>query len=141
MKLSDIMTRDVEVLSPDDRLDEAARRMKALDVGLMPVCDGDRLLGMLTDRDITVRAVSAGRAPRETAVVDIMTADVVYCFEDQDVEEAARLMHDAQIRRLPILNRNKRLTGIVALADLAVRTGDDQLSGRVLAGVSQPARH
>jgi len=140
MKLHDIMTREVEVVSPDDSLEDAARRMKELDVGLMPVCDGQRLVGMLTDRDITVRAVAEGRDPRKTRVSPVMTAEVVYCFEDQDVEDAARLMNDRQIRRLPILDRSKRLTGIVALGDLAVRTRDEELSGRVLEGVSEPAR-
>jgi CBS domain-containing protein len=93
---------------------------------------------MLTDRDIIVRAVAEGRDPRETRVSDVMTPDVRYCFEDQDVEEAARVMNDLQIRRLPILNRSKRLVGIVSLGDLAVRTGNTALSGQALEGVSEP---
>ena len=138
MKLSEIMTRDVEVLAPEGMLDEAARRMKELDVGMMPVCDGERIVGMLTDRDIVVRAVAAGADSCRTPVRQAMTPDVYYCFEDQDVEDAAQLMRAEQIRRLPIVDRDKRLTGIVALGDLAVRTHDEQLAGRVLEGVSEP---
>lgn len=140
MKLSEIMTRDVEVLASDGMLDQAARRMKDLDVGTMPVCDGERLVGMLTDRDIVIRAVAAGADSRRTRVRDAMTPEVCYCYEDQDIEEAAELMHDEQIRRLPIVNRDMRLTGIVALGDLAVRTHDEHLAGHVLEGISEPAR-
>jgi CBS domain-containing protein len=140
MKLQDIMTRDVEVLDPNGMLDQAARRMKDLDVGTMPVCDGERLIGMLTDRDIVVRAVAAGADPRRTPVRDAMTPNLRYCFDDQEVEEAAQLMRDEQIRRLPIVNRDKRLTGIVSLGDLAVRTGDEHLAGHVLERVSEPTR-
>src|SRR5438093_4669224 len=125
MQLKDVMTRRVEVVHPDDTLATAAEKMKSLDVGPMPVCDGERLVGMLTDRDITVRATAAGRDPKTTRVRDVMTPEVAYCFEDQDTNEAARIMEQRQIRRLVILNRDKRLVGIVSLGDLAVTTQDE----------------
>ena len=140
MQLKDIMTRDVEVVRPDATLQEAAGRMKALDVGVIPVCDGEHLMGMLTDRDITVRATAAGRDPRTTHVRDVMTPDVVYCFEDQAVTEAQRLMQERQIRRLLILNRDKRLAGVVSLGDLAVKARADKVGGAVLERVSEPAQ-
>ena len=112
--------------------------MSHRDVGPLPVCDGDRLIGMLTDRDITVRAVAAGRDPRMTHVRDIMTLDVVYGFEDQDVEDAARLMEQYQIRRLPVLNRSQQLVGMVALGDLAVHAGTRPVAAEVLEQVSEP---
>lgn len=139
MQLKDVMTRGVEVVPPDTTLKEAAEKMRKLDVGPLPVCDGERLLGMLTDRDITVRAVAEGRNPTATKVREVMTPDIIYCFEDQDVREAARLMEKHQIRRLPILSRDKRLVGIVSLGDLAVGTGDQKLAGKVLEQVSEPA--
>ncbi|MEW6296415.1 MAG: CBS domain-containing protein [Thermodesulfobacteriota bacterium] len=139
MQLKEIMTQGVDVISPDATLQEAAAKMKTLDVGPLPVCDGDRLVGMLTDRDIAVRAVAEGRDPTTTPVREVMTPEVIYCFEDQSVEEAAKLMEEKQIRRLPILNRNKWLVGIVSLGDLAVGTGDQQLAGEVLEQVSEPA--
>jgi CBS domain-containing protein len=140
MKLKDIMTREVEVVRPDSTLQEAATKMKGIDVGPMPVCDGDRLVGMLTDRDITVRAVAEGCDPKSTKVRDVMTPDVFWCFEDQDVRDAAKLMQDKQIRRLIVLNRDKRLTGIVALGDIAVDTRDTGLAGRTVEGISEPSQ-
>jgi len=140
MQIKEIMTRNVEVVHPDRPLQEAAAKMEALNVGVLPVCDGERLVGMITDRDMTVRATAIGGAPATTRVADAMTPDVVYCFEDQDVTEAALLMEEHQIRRLPILSRDKRLVGIVALGDLAVKTKDDRLSGDVTEEVSKPAR-
>jgi CBS domain-containing protein len=140
MHLKDVMTRDVEVVRPDATLQEAAGRMKALDVGVIPVCDGEHLMGMLTDRDITVRATAAGRDPRTTHVRDVMTPDVVYCFEDQDVTEAQRLMQERQIRRLLILTSDMRLAGVVSLGDLAVKAGADKVGGAVLERVSEPAQ-
>ncbi len=139
MQLKDIMTRDVEVVSPDATLKEAAEKMKSLDVGVIPVCDGERLVGMLTDRDITIRATAEGRDPNTTKVSETMTPDVAYCYEDQDIAAAALIMEERQIRRLPILSRDKRVVGIVALGDLAVDTGDEELSGEVLEEVSRPA--
>jgi CBS domain-containing protein len=137
------MTLHVEVIHPDATLHEAAEKMKSLDVGPIPVCDGDRLVGMVTDRDITVRATAEGRDPNTTRVRDVMTPDIIYCFEDQDVEEAARIMGEQQIRRLVVLNRDKRLVGIVSLGDLAVYTDQDDMGAEelseTLSGVSEPS--
>jgi CBS domain-containing protein len=140
MQLKDIMTPKVEVISPEATIQEAAQKMSQLDVGPLPVCDGEQLVGMLTDRDIAVRAVAEGCDPTTTMVREAMTPDLVYCFEDQAIQEAARLMEQYQIRRLPILNRNKRLVGIVSLGDLAVSTSDQPLAGEVLEQVSEPAK-
>ena len=139
MQLKEIMTHGVDVIPPDATVKEAAEKMKKLDVGPMPVCDGERLVGILTDRDITIRAVAEGRDPSMTKVRDVMTPEIVYCFEDQDVKDAAILMEEKQIRRLPILNHNKWLVGIVSLGDLAVGTGDQKLAGEALERISEPA--
>lgn len=140
MKLKDIMTPKVECVRPDDSLQNAARRMKELDVGMVPVCaDNDKVVGTLTDRDITIRATAEGLDPKTARVRDVMTEDVVWLFEDQDVEEAARLMRERQIRRLLVMNRDKRLVGIVSLGDLATETGDKQKAGEVLQDVSEPS--
>jgi CBS domain-containing protein len=139
MKVQEIMTRGVECVGPNDNLADAARKMRDLDVGSLPVCDNDRLVGMITDRDITVRATAGDCNPSGTCVRDTMTPNIVYCFDDQDVTEAADLMEANQIRRLVVLNRDKRLVGIVALGDLAVKTGNDELSGEALEQVSEPA--
>ena len=139
MQVKNVMTRGVECVSPDATLQEAARKMRDLDVGPLPVCDNDRLAGMLTDRDITVRAVAEGRDPRAAKVRDAMSAGIDYCFEEDDVEQAARLMRERQVRRLAVLNRDKRLVGILSLGDLAVETGGDEVAGKTLERVSQPA--
>jgi CBS domain-containing protein len=139
MELRDIMTRDVEVVSASASLKEAAGKMKSLDVGLMPVCDGDRLQGILTDRDITIRATADGRDPKKTKVSDVMSTDLAYCLEEQEVEEAISLMEARQIRRIPILNQDKRLVGIVSLADIAIHVRDRDLSGETLEEISEPA--
>jgi CBS domain-containing protein len=139
MELRDIMTRNVEVVSGDATLKEAATMMKALDVGFIPVCDGNRLKGILTDRDITIRATADGRDPTKTKVADVMSTDIAYCLEDQEVEDAVSLMEARQIRRLPVLNRDKCLIGIVSLGDIAVHTGDTDMAGETLQEISQPA--
>lgn len=140
MQIKQVMTRNVEVIRPDTSLQKAAAQMKDLDVGSLPVCDGKRLQGMLTDRDITIRAVASGMDTQQTNASDIMTAEIFYCYDDQEVEEAAIVMEEQQIRRLPIVNRDKELVGIVALGDLAVDAGDDEMSGEVLEEISQPAK-
>jgi len=139
MLLKEIMTRDVEVANSGDFLKQAAAKMKALDVGVLPVCDGGRLAGILTDRDITIRATAAGRNPNKTKVTEVMSTDLVYCLEDQEVEEAVSVMEARQIRRLPVLDEKKRVVGIVSLADIAVHTGDRDLAGETLQEVSKPA--
>jgi len=139
MQLKNVMTRDVEVVRPDASVQDAAAKMKRLDVGPLPVCDGKRVLGMVTDRDITIRAVAEGRDPKATTVQEVMTDEVIYCYEDQDAEDAARLMAEKQVRRLLVLDRDKNLVGIVSLGDLAVDTADPIRAGETLERVSQPA--
>ena len=139
MQLKEVMTRNVEVIGPEATLEDAASRMDALDIGPLPVCENDRLVGMITDRDITVRSTAMGEDPKTTHVRDAMSKDVLYCQEDDDVRDASRLMERKQVRRLPVLNREHRLVGIVSLGDLAVWTRDEQLSGEVLQQVSEPA--
>jgi CBS domain-containing protein len=140
MRLRDIMTRNVEDIAPQTTLKEAAQKMKSLDVGALPVCQNDQIIGMLTDRDITVRAVADGRDPKTTRASDAMTAQIIWCYEDDDVGEAARLMEEKRIRRLVVCDRNKRPVGIVSLGDLAIRMPGDHLSSEVLEQVSEPAQ-
>ncbi len=139
MHVSEIMTRRAECTRSDATLQDAAERMRCLDVGALPVCDNDRLVGMLTDRDICVRSVSAGHDPIRDRVRDAMTPEIVYCFEEDDITEATHLMKENQIRRLPVLNDARRLVGIVSLGDLAVETGNKQLVGSALEAISEPA--
>jgi CBS domain-containing protein/sporulation protein YlmC with PRC-barrel domain len=139
IQVKDIMTRNVEVVHPEGSLREAAQKMATLDVGMLPVCSGDQLVGMLTDRDITVRATAEGRDPKTTRVHEVMTPEVVYVSEDDDVSEAARIMTEQQIRRLVVLDQSKQLAGIISLGDLAVHTGDIQQAGQTLEGVSEPS--
>lgn len=138
MQVSEVMTPDVEVVSPDLPLGDAARTMRNLDVGCLPVGENDRLVGMLTDRDIVIRAVADSRDPDRTSVRDCMSTDIVWCFDDSDVEEVAAMMEREQIRRLPVVNRDKRLVGIVSLGDVSTRTGNRQLAGEITREVSQP---
>jgi CBS domain-containing protein len=138
MQLREIMTARAETVPPDATLSHVAKRMKELDVGSLPVCDGERLCGIITDRDIAIRAVADGRDPQRTHVRDAMTDDVCYCYDDQDFEEAASLMKQRQIRRLPVLNRDRRLVGIVSLGDVMLKGDDDDLAAETVAGVSQP---
>jgi len=119
VQVGQAMSRDVEAVRPDHTLEEAAETMRRCDVGPLPVCEGDRLVGMITDRDIILRSVAQGEDPSRDLVRDVMTTEVIACFEDQDVAEAARLMQDKQIGQLPVLSRNRRLVGIVTLGDLA----------------------
>jgi CBS domain-containing protein len=138
MRVKDVMTENPQVVRPQTSLKEVAETMKSLDVGVLPVCDNDRLVGMITDRDIVVRAEAEGLSP--SAVVDqAMTPDVTFCFEEDDLDSAVKLMEDKQIRRLPVLNTEHRLVGIVSLGDLAV-SGDQQTAGEVLERVSEPAK-
>ncbi len=140
MLVKEVMTRNVECISPDDTIQTAARKMRDLNVGPLPVCgENDRLVGMVTDRDITVRATAEGRDPTRTPIRDVMTPDVVYVFEDQDARDAADTMATRQIRRVLVLNRAERLTGIVSMADLAVDAGKETRSGDTLRHVSEPA--
>jgi CBS domain-containing protein len=123
MPLKEVMTPGGEVMAPEASISEAAAKMRYLDIGPLPVCDGERLVGMLTDRDITVRAVAAGRDSLTTQGREVMTPDVVYGFDDQEGQDAARLMAQHQMRRFLVLNRRQQLVGMVALGDLAVHAG------------------
>ena len=129
------MTPYVRCVQSDVTLVEAAVVMRDMDVGALPICEGGRLVGMLTDRDIALRAVAECRDPRWTMVKDVMSPGVVYIYADQEVEDAAELMERKQVRRLPVLNREKRLVGIVSLGDVAINTSNE-LSGEALRGVS-----
>jgi CBS domain-containing protein len=137
MKISDVMSRDVTVANPGDSIQSVAQRMASEDVGALPVCDGRRLQGMVTDRDITIRAVAQGR-DINTSIAEVMSPDIEFCFEDDDLEDVADKMADRQIRRIPVVDRDRNLIGIVALADVA-RTKKDKLSGDTLEDISQPS--
>ena len=138
MKLSEIMTREVEIIQPDDTLQAAAQKMRDRDIGFLPVCDGESLMGVLSDRDLTIRALADGMDINVMLGRDLMTTPAIYCFDDQDVKEAAKIMEENQIRRLVVLSRDdKRLVGVVSLGDLA-KNGITDLSGQVLQKVSEP---
>jgi len=137
MKVSECMTRDVKIARPEQTIQEAARLMREIDAGLLPVGDNDKLVGMLTDRDIAVRAVADGKAPL-TPVREVMTKDVKYVFEDEDIKNATRSMADQQVRRLPVVNRDKRLVGIISLADLAISKAGNGAAARALHGIARP---
>jgi CBS domain-containing protein len=137
MQLRDVMTTGVQLTDPAMRLKDAAVLMREGDFGLLPVGENDRLVGTITDRDITIRAVAEGKDPSTTTVREAMSQGVRYCFEDQTLEEAADLMSQAQVRRLPILDRDKRLVGIVALADLANETRASGSASHALSGISR----
>ena len=137
MKVAECMSRDVQTVSPEQPIREAAQFMLRADAGSMPVCDGERLVGMVTDRDIAVRAVAEGRGP-DTPVRDAMTDHVDYCFEDDEVEDVAMKMSDAQVRRFPVLSRDdRRLVGIVSLGDLS-RSDQGESAGVALGGITDP---
>ena len=135
MKISKAMTKDVKIASPTQTIKQAAQAMAELDVGSLPVGENDRLVGIITDRDIAVRAIAQGKGP-ETQVRDVMSTDVKYCFEDEDLEEVAENMGDIKVRRLPVLNGEKRLVGIVSLGDIARR--DDGSAGDAIRAISEP---
>lgn len=135
MKIRDAMTRDVKLVTPGQTIREAARLMAEIDAGSLPVTDNDRLVGMLTDRDIAVRAVAEGKSP-DTKVTEVMTKEVLYCYEDEDLEEVSHNMGDVKVRRMPVVNRDKRLVGIVSLGDLS--KSDDLHAGEAMSQITQP---
>ena len=136
MLVREIMTRDVCVASPDDNLKHAAAAMERDNLGILPVRENDRLVGMLTDRDITVRAVARGLSPEQCTVREIMSKVVKFVHDEATVEDAARLMSQSQVRRLPVLDRNQGLVGIISLADVAIN--DPKPAGVALTSISQP---
>lgn len=137
MKVSEAMTREVRLARPDQSIREVAQLMSELDIGAVPVEENDRLVGMITDRDIAVRAIAEGRGP-DTKVSEVMTSDIKYCFDDQSIDEVTRNMGDLQVRRLPVVNRDKRLVGILSLGDLAVEQRWADEAGEALSQISQP---
>jgi CBS domain-containing protein len=136
MQVRDAMSDDVQIASPNQSIRDAAILMAKIDAGVLPVGENDRLVGMITDRDIAVRAIALGKGP-DTKVRDVMSADVKYCFENDDVGEVAQNMADIKVRRLPVLNESKRLVGIVSLGDLAVADGPAN-AGEALCSISEP---
>ena len=136
MKVCDCMSRDVQIASPDQSIREAAQMMARIDSGVLPVGDNDRLVGVITDRDIAIRAVAEGKPPT-TEVGDVMSHEVLYCFDDQNLEDIAQNMADMKVRRMPVVNRDKRLVGIISLGDLA-RKEDAGTTGHAISEISEP---
>jgi len=139
MQVKEIMTCNVETISSDANLVEAARKMQSLEVGAMPVWENARLVGMNTDRDITIRGVAEEKSPLSTSVKEIMTSDVCCCFEEDDIHEAARMMEERSIHRLLVVNSNNDPIGFVSLSDFAVKSHDEHLTYEVLERISEPA--
>jgi CBS domain-containing protein len=137
MQVRELMSSDIEVIAPDTTIQDAARRMRDADVGALPVGDNDQLIGIITDRDIVVRGVAEGKADGNATVRDVLTDDLTFCFEEDDVGDAANLMADRQVRRLPVLSADKKLVGMVALADISRR--DVDAGGAALGDISQPS--
>jgi CBS domain-containing protein len=138
MKIEDVMTADVSYVGPDTTIAEIARKMRDADIGATPVVEDDRLIGMVTDRDIVVRVVAAARDPSTSKARDAMSPGILYCFADDSIEAVLENMGDQQIRRLPVVNRDKRLVGVVSLGDLSL-TGKRRAAGEALQEISQPA--
>jgi CBS domain-containing protein len=139
-QIRDVMTRDVRTVQPETSLRVAAQCMEELNIGVLPVCDGERLVGMVTDRDITVRGVAQGKLADECTVAEVMSASVRSCQEDQDVDDVLDEMSDVQIRRLPVVDHQKRLVGIVSLGDLSERGGEQRRVAEALRGISSPSQ-
>jgi len=135
MKVCDCMSRDVQIANPNQSIREAAQMMARIDSGVLPVGDNDRLVGVITDRDITIRAVAEGKAPT-TKVGEVMSHEVLYCFEDQDLEDIAQNMAEMKVRRMPVVNRDKRLVGIISLGDVA-RREDARTTGQAVSDISE----
>ena len=136
MQVSEAMSSDVNIATPQQTIREAAQMMSEIDAGAIPVGENDRLVGMITDRDIAVRAVAAGKGP-DTPIREVMSTEVKYCFADDDLEEVAHNMADIKLRRLPVLNEKKRLVGIISLCDIALAEGPDP-AVQALCGISEP---
>jgi len=135
MRICDCMTSQVRIASPDQTIKEAAKIMADIDAGVLPVCENDRLVGIITDRDIAIRGVAEGKGP-DAKVREIMSKEVKYCFEDEDIDDVLENMGDLQVRRLPVLSREKRLVGIVSLGDLAGNEAEE--AGEALSSISRP---
>lgn len=138
MKVNEIMTAEVQVIRPETNLQEAAQFMRSLGVGALPVCDGNKIVGMLTDRDIVVRGVADGMDLTATTAADCMTEKISYCFDDEDLEQAQLQMQEKQLRRLPVVNRDKKLVGIISIGDLAIKVDEPTKLGRTIQEISEP---
>jgi CBS domain-containing protein len=136
MKVADVMTRQVELTSPEATIQEVARTMAEIDAGILPVQDNDRLVGMITDRDIAIRGVAQGKGP-DAKVREVMTAEVKYCFEDEDLDGVVKNMAEIKVQRLPVMSRDKRLVGIVSLGDIAIQ-GDSNTTDTAVTGIKEP---
>ena len=139
VQISEVMTRGVRTLAPSDTVVMAAQAMDELDIGVIPVCEGDRLIGVVTDRDIVVRGIAQGRPVENIALNDVMSADVRSCYEDQSIDEVLEQMRDAQIRRIPVLDHDEHLVGMVSLGDVAVKGDGGDGTSQALEDISQPA--
>lgn len=135
MLVSEAMSRDVKLAQPGQTIREAAKIMSEIDSGAVPVQENDRLVGMITDRDIAIRAIAAGKGP-DTPVREVMSQEIKYCFDDENVDHVAKNMAELQVRRLPVVNREKRLVGIISLGDLAVK--ETRSAAKAVSGVSKP---
>lgn len=135
MNVREAMTSDVCIANPEQTICEAACMMADIDAGALPVGENDRLVGMITDRDIAIRAVAQGRSA-DAKIRDVMSKEVLYCFEDEDLDDVARKMSDAKVRRLPVLNRDKRLVGILSIGDLVLHE-DSKTAGETIAHISE----
>jgi CBS domain-containing protein len=138
MKIADIMSSDVQLASPDETIQAVAKKMAHADIGFLPVGENDKLVGMITDRDIALRAVALGKDPKKTKVRDVMTERVLYCSDSEAVEDAAENMAELGIRRLPIVDDSKRLVGVVSIGDIALRH-KASVAGDALESVCKPA--
>jgi CBS domain-containing protein len=139
MQIKEAMCTNFKIIKPQTTLKEAAQAMRECDCGYLPVGENDRLTGAVTDRDITIRAISDGLDPNTTTVSDIMTEKVVYCFEEDDIDSAAQTMKDKQIRRLVVLNKDKRMTGVLTVGDIARVCHDHKLTGSIENEVAKAA--
>jgi CBS domain-containing protein len=139
MKVQEIMTRDIEYIDPETSIGKAAEIMRDLNIGFLPVCENDRLVGTVTDRDITIQSVAQGRDPGDAVVREIMNPQIFYRYEDDDVGEIARYMQEEEVRRMLILNRDKRLVGVVSIGDIARASGKKHLAGETLGHITEAA--
>ncbi|HKU87269.1 MAG TPA: CBS domain-containing protein [Casimicrobiaceae bacterium] len=137
MQLKDVMSRDVKLVTPETTIREAAQQMRDGDFGMLPVAENDRMIGAISDRDIAIRAIADDKGPA-TTVREVMSEGICWAYEDDSVEQAAAMMSERQVRRLPIVNRDKRLVGIVSLGDFAVESADIEPAAEALSGISQP---
>jgi CBS domain-containing protein len=137
MQAKKIMTPDVECISPDVRIQDVAKKMKSGDVGFLPVCESDRLVGTVTDRDIVLRVIAEGRDISHCTARDVMTNDVFWCYEDQTADEIGDYMAEKEIRRVLILNRDKRLVGVISIGDLAQARGEQEKAGETIKEITE----